>query len=170
MSPAGATSLARAASLGHAVVITASDRAAAGVYADRSGPLAAEGLQAMGFEAEVVVVPDGEQVGTQIRSAVDSGAVVVLTTGGTGLGPRDLTPEVTAPLLTRELPHLADWIARRGLEQGVATAVLSRGLAGMVDGCIVVNLPGSVGGVRDALWVLDQVLPHAVAQAAGGDH
>ncbi|MEL4358630.1 MULTISPECIES: MogA/MoaB family molybdenum cofactor biosynthesis protein [unclassified Luteococcus] len=157
--------------LGRAVVITASDRAAAGQYTDRSGPLAAQGLAAMGFSVDpVVLVPDGEPVGQAIAQAVAAGAAVVLTTGGTGLAPRDLTPEVTRPLLTRELPQLAALIAQRGVEAGVPTAVLSRGLAGLAGTTVVVNLPGSAGGVRDGLTVLEQVLPHAVAQARGRDH
>ncbi|MGO4957385.1 MogA/MoaB family molybdenum cofactor biosynthesis protein [Luteococcus sp. Sow4_B9] len=156
---------------GRAVVITASDRAFEQIYPDRSGPLAAEGLAAMGFAVDdVQVVPDGEAVGLAIREAVAAGASVVLTTGGTGLGPRDLTPEVTEPLLTRQLPQLAAQIAQRGIDAGVPTACLSRGLAGMAGRTIVVNLPGSVGGVRDGLAVLEQVLPHAVDQARGGDH
>ncbi|MEL4503799.1 MogA/MoaB family molybdenum cofactor biosynthesis protein [Luteococcus sp. H138] len=160
-----------AGDLGRAVVITASDRAAAGEYTDRSGPLAAQGLAAMGFAVDpVVLVPDGEPVGAAVAEAVAAGASVVLTTGGTGLAPRDLTPEVTRPLLTRELPHLAALIAQRGVEAGVPTAVLSRGLAGLAGRTVVVNLPGSAGGVRDALAVLEQVLPHAVAQVRGGDH
>ncbi|WP_420174253.1 MogA/MoaB family molybdenum cofactor biosynthesis protein [Luteococcus sp. OSA5] len=159
------------ASLGSAVVVTASDRASQGVYADRSGPLAAAGLAGMGFQVgPVQVVPDGQPVAEAITAAVAAGASVVVTTGGTGLGPRDLTPEVTAPLLTRELPQLAALIARRGIDAGVPTACLSRGLAGMVGQTIVVNLPGSAGGVRDGLAVLEQVLPHAVDQARGGDH
>ncbi|ROR54207.1 molybdopterin adenylyltransferase [Luteococcus japonicus] len=157
--------------LGRAVVITASDRAAAGIYEDRSGPLAAQGLAAMGFDVDpVVVVPDGEPVADALRAAVAEEVTVALTTGGTGLAPRDRTPEVTRPLLDRELPHLAALIAQRGVEAGVLTAVLSRGLAGAAGKTIVVNLPGSVGGVRDALAVLEQVLPHAVGQVSGHDH
>lgn len=152
-------------------VVTASDRAAAGQYQDRSGPLAAKGLASMGFAVDpVVVVPDGDPVRNALQTAIDDGVDVVLTTGGTGLTPRDLTPEVTAPLLTRQLPHLAAAIARRGIDAGVPTAMLSRGLAGMAGTTIVVNLPGSVGGVRDALAVLEPVLLHAVEQAHGSDH
>lgn len=158
-------------SLGAAWVIVASDRAFAGTYVDRCGPVLAEGLRAIGFEvASVQVVPDGDAVGVALRTAVAAGAAVAVTTGGTGLGPRDLTPEVTKSLLDKELPHLATLIALRGVDAGIPTAVLSRGLCGVADHTIVVNLPGSVGGVRDGLAVLAGVLPHAVAQINGGDH
>lgn len=151
-------------------VITASTRAAAGEYPDRSGPLLAGELQALGFEVGPVrVVADGEPVGQALRAAV--GAFdVVLTTGGTGLSPTDATPEQTRPLLSRELPQLAAEIARTGVTKGVPTAVLSRGLAGVAGNTLVVNLPGSTGGVRDAMEVLRPLLAHAVEQIRGGDH
>lgn len=153
-----------------ACVITASTRAAAGEYADRSGPLAAEGLQALGIEVgPIVVVPDGDPVGEALRGAI--GAYdIVLTTGGTGLSPTDATPEQTRPLLDREIPQLAAAIAAYGVAKGVATAVLSRGLAGVAGRTLVVNLPGSSGGVKDAMAVLGPVLVHAVEQIRGGDH
>lgn len=154
-----------------AVVVVASNRAAAGVYADAAGPLLVDGLRAMGFAVgSPVVVPDGEPVREALRTALDGGAAVVLTSGGTGLTPQDLTPEVTRPFLDRELPGLAEAIRARGREKGVATSVLSRGLAGTAGTSVVVNLPGSPGGCRDALEVLVEVLPHAVDQVAGGDH
>ena len=152
-------------------VIVASDRAAAGTYDDRSGPLAAEGLRSMGFEVDqVVVVPDGPPVAAAVHSAVASGCVLVVTTGGTGIGPRDLTPDVVAPLFDKDLPHLAAAVAARGVANGVPTAALSRGVAGTIRHTLVVCLPGSTGGVRDGLEVLRDVAPHAVAQLAGGDH
>ncbi len=153
-----------------ACVITASTRAAAGEYADRSGPLVAEGLQALGIDVgPIVVVPDGDPVGEALRGAL--GAYdIVLTTGGTGLSPTDATPEQTRPLLDREIPQLAAAIAAYGVAKGVATAVLSRGLAGVAGRTLVVNLPGSRGGVKDALAVLGPVLVHAVEQIRGGDH
>jgi molybdenum cofactor synthesis domain-containing protein len=153
-----------------ACVITASTRAAAGEYADRSGPLLADALQDAGFEvAPVVVVADGDPVGAALRAAI--GAFdIVLTTGGTGLSPADATPEQTRPLLDREIPQLATAIAQAGVAKGVPTAVLSRGLAGVADQTLVINLPGSRGGVRDALEVLLPVLAHAVDQIRGGDH
>lgn len=152
-------------------VIVASDRASAGDYADRSGQLLADGLRAIDFEVDAVtVVPDGDPVGAAIADAVAAGFAVVVTTGGTGIGPRDLTPEATRPLLDRELPHLAGAIVAHGLANGVPTASLSRGLCGLAGATIVVNLPGSTGGVRDGLAVLAEVLPHAVAQVRGADH
>ncbi len=152
-------------------VVVASNRAAAGVYEDATGPLLVEFLTRLGFEtAAPAVVADGEPVGDAIRAAVDAGARVVLTTGGTGLTPTDRTPEVTRPLLDAEIPGLAEAIRAHGVSKGVPTAVLSRGLAGRVGSCLVVNLPGSRGGVADALAVLEPVLPHAVEQVVGSDH
>lgn len=154
-----------------ALVVTASNRAAAGVYADRGGPLLVEGLRALGFEVDgPVVVRDGEPVEDALRSAVQDGYDVVLTTGGTGLTPGDLTPEMTRAVLDREVPGLAEAIRGHGVANGVPTAALSRGLAGVAGGTLVVNLPGSTGGCRDGLAVLGPVLAHAVSQVHGGDH
>jgi molybdenum cofactor synthesis domain-containing protein len=152
-------------------VVVASNRAAAGVYEDTTGPLIIEFLTGLGFETgPPVVVPDGEPVGEAISAAVAAGARVVLTTGGTGLTPTDRTPEVTRPLLDVEVPGLAEAIRAYGVSKGVATAVLSRGLAGRIGSCLVVNLPGSRGGVKDAIAVLEPVLVHAVEQVVGSDH
>jgi len=154
-----------------AVVVVASNRAAAGVYDDTTGPLIVDALRGLGFDVDDPVVrPDGEPVGAAIALAVRDGARVVLTTGGTGLTPTDRTPEVTRPLLDREVPGLAEAIRAAGVAKGVPTAALSRGLAGVSGSCLVVNLPGSRGGVKDALDVLRPVLGHAVEQIAGSDH
>ena len=154
-----------------AEVVVASNRAAAGVYEDTTGPLIVDFLRDLGFAVDTpVVVPDGEPVGVAIAAAAEGGARVVLTTGGTGLTPTDRTPEVTRALLDAEVPGIAEAIRAYGVAQGVPTAVLSRGLAGVVGTCLVVNLPGSRGGVKDGLAVLRPVLVHAVEQVVGSDH
>ncbi len=154
-----------------ATVIAASNRAAAGVYEDTTGPLIVAALEEAGFDVTgPVVVPDGDPVGEAIRAAVDGGARAVLTTGGTGLTPTDLTPEVTRALLDREVPGIAEAIRAYGAAQGVPTAALSRGLAGVAGQALVVNLPGSRGGVKDGLAVVVPLLRHAVEQITGSDH
>ena len=154
-----------------AAVVVASNRAAAGVYADSTGPLIVEALRADGWDVEdAAVVPDGEPVAEAIRAALAGGARAVLTTGGTGLTPTDRTPEVTGPLLDREVPGIAEAIRAFGVASGVPTAALSRGLAGISGDALVVNLPGSTGGVRDGLAVVLPLLRHAVEQIRGSDH
>lgn len=154
-----------------AAVIVASNRAAAGVYADTTGPLIADALRADGWSVvDPVVVRDGDPVGDAIRAAVADGARLVVTTGGTGLTPTDRTPEVTRAVLDREVPGIAEAIRAHGVAKGVPTAMLSRGLAGVVGSALVVNLPGSSGGVRDGLEVVVPVLRHAVEQIVGSDH
>jgi molybdenum cofactor synthesis domain-containing protein len=154
-----------------AAVITVSTRAAAGVYADKSGPIIADALRSAGFEVdEPVVVPDGEPVAEALRRAVAEGYAVIITNGGTGLNPNDHTPEMTRSVLDREAPQLAAAIARYGVDHGVPTAVLSRGTAGTAGSSLVVNLPGSSGGARDGMAVLVPLLDHAISQIRGGDH
>ena len=154
-----------------ATVVVASNRAAAGVYEDTTGPLIVAFLTELGFEVSgPVVVPDGDPVGEAIAAAVAAGARAVLTTGGTGLTPTDRTPEATRPLLDREVPGIADAIRSYGVAAGIPTAMLSRGLAGVAGRTLVVNLPGSRGGVKDGLEVLRPVLVHAVEQIVGSDH
>ncbi len=154
-----------------ATVIAASNRAAAGVYEDTTGPLIVKALADEGFDVTgPVVVPDGDPVARAIREAVDAGARAVITTGGTGRTPTDRTPEATRSLLDREVPGIAEAIRAHGIAQGVPTAALSRGLAGVVGRALVVNLPGSRGGVKDGLAVVVPVLRHAVEQIVGSDH
>lgn len=171
MSEQSAADPAVAAQRGTAVVITCSTRAAGGVYPDRGGPLVVEALRRWGFEvAEPTVVPDGPTVAEALKAALAQRPDLLVTTGGTGLSPTDGTPEATRALLDREVPGIAEAIRAAGLQAGVPTAMLSRGLAGVAGPTLVVNLPGSTGGVRDALTVLEPVVSHAVSQLRGGDH
>jgi molybdenum cofactor synthesis domain-containing protein len=156
-------------------VVTVSDRSAAGQREDRSGPLAAQLLAEHGLDVDrVVVVPDGiDSVRRAIKGAMRARVRLVLTTGGTGVAPRDLTPEATEPLLVTRLDGLAEAIRRRGAPD-VPAAVLSRGLAGLTDrepgATLIVNAPGSTGGVRDAVAVLGPLAAHVLAQVDGADH
>ena len=153
-----------------AIVIVASNRAAAGVYADTSGPLLVVGLRELGFEVgDPVVVPDGDPVAAALRAAVADAVDVVLTSGGTGITPTDETPEMTRRVLDYEVPGIAAAIRAYGLAK-VPAAALSRGLAGVAGRTLIVTLPGSTGGAKDGLAVLGPILRHAVEQLRGGDH
>jgi molybdenum cofactor synthesis domain-containing protein len=128
-------------------------------------------LRSAGCEVDgPVVIPDGAAVEATLRDAVTAGYDVVVTTGGTGLTPGDLTPEMTRLVIDREIPGIAEAIRAAGVSAGIPSAMLSRGLAGLASATLIVNLPGSTGGVRDGMSVLASVLEHALDQAAGGDH
>lgn len=154
-----------------ALVITVSNRAAAGVYEDRSGPILAAMLTEAGC-AQVDgprVVPDGEPVEAALREGVAQGYDVIVTTGGTGVTPLDLTPEMTRRVIDREIPGIAEAVRQVNREK-VPTSILSRGIAGHAGTTLIVNLPGSPGGVRDGMAVLAPIMRHVVEQLHGGDH
>jgi molybdenum cofactor synthesis domain-containing protein len=155
-----------------ALAVTVSNRAAAGIYEDKSGPILVEALRAAGCSVVdgPLVIPDGDSVQAALRDSVEAGYDVVVTTGGTGLTPGDQTPEMTRRVLDREVPGIAEALRSAGVAAGVPSAILSRGVAGLAGRTLIVNLPGSSGGVRDGMAVLGPVLEHAVSQVNGGDH
>ena len=154
-----------------AVVITASNRASAGVYADTSGEILAAGLTKLGYELkDPIVIPDNV---SQIQAAIElslAGKVdLIVTTGGTGVSPHDVTPEATAPLIKKLLPGIPEAFRAYSRDR-VPTTDLSRGLAGVTDSSLIINLPGSPGGVKDGLVIIERLAGHVHDQIAGVDH
>lgn len=154
-----------------AVVIVASTRASDGTYEDRTGPILMDTLAQWGFAATgPIVVPDGPAVGQALREALATRPELIFTTGGTGVSPTDRTPQETAPLLDLRIDGIPELLRATGVAKGLPVAVLSRGIAGVSNGTLVINLPGSRGGVNDALGVLRPIVTHAIDQVRGIDH
>ncbi len=159
--------------MSRAAVITVSDRSAAGERADASGPIAVAALREAGFDCDdAIVVPDGaDSVERALTAEVVAGVKLIVTSGGTGVAPRDQTPEGTTRVVTREIPGLAEELRRRGAAEKPA-GMLTRGIAGVVDphGALIVNLPGSPAGVASGIPVVVSVARHVLDQLGGGDH
>jgi molybdenum cofactor synthesis domain-containing protein len=154
-----------------AVVITASNRASAGVYADTSGEILAAGLTKLGYVLkDPIVIPDNiSQIQAAIESSLANKVDLIVTTGGTGVSPHDVTPEATAPLIKKLLPGISEAFRAHSREH-VPTTDLSRGLAGVTGSSLIINLPGSPGGVKDGLVIIERLAGHIHDQIAGVDH
>lgn len=154
-----------------AAIITASARASAGVYEDTSGEILKTGLQALGYEvSDVVIVPDDvKKISDAISVALSAQADLILTTGGTGISPTDVTPEATAPHIQKLLPGIPEALRAYSREK-VPTADLSRGLAGTNSSTLIINLPGSTGAVKDGLVIIERLAGHIHEQLRGKDH
>ncbi|WP_151526290.1 MogA/MoaB family molybdenum cofactor biosynthesis protein [Serinicoccus kebangsaanensis] len=161
-----------------AVAITVSDRSSDGRREDESGRLLVAALQDQGYAVTSTIVPDGvESVAEALREAVAGGARLIVSTGGTGMGPRDLTPEGTRQVITRENPGMAEHLRREGTRHTPFAAV-SRGVVGVVDwpaeqgtgGTLVINLPGRPAAVTEGMDIIGPLLPHVLSQIVGGDH
>jgi molybdenum cofactor synthesis domain-containing protein len=154
-----------------AVVITASNRASAGVYADTSGEILAAGLTKLGYELkDPIVIPDNiSQIQAAIELSLAGKVDLIVTTGGTGVSPHDVTPEATAPLIRKLLPGIPEAFRAYSRDR-VPTTDLSRGLAGVTGSSLIINLPGSPGGVKDGLVIIERLAGHVHDQIAGVDH
>lgn len=150
-----------------AALVIASTRAAAGVYEDECAPLIQRWLAGKGYAVQrAEVVPDGDAVRDALTHCLNGKPSVLITSGGTGLSADDVTPEMTAPFLTRSLPGIMEAVRRAGAAK-TPMAALSRGHAGVSGTTFVINLPGSPGAVQDGLTVLDPILDHICAQLEG---
>jgi molybdenum cofactor synthesis domain-containing protein len=154
----------------NALVVVASRRASQGIYEDTSGPILAQGLRDLGFSVELKVVDDGEPVAKALSEAVNRNLELIITSGGTGLTPRDLTPEMTSRFIDKPLPGIAEALRFDGITQGISMAPLSRAIAGISKNTLIINVAGSAGAARDAVRVLSPILLHAIDQMKGGDH
>ena len=154
-----------------AVVITASNRASAGVYADTSGEILAAGLTKLGYELkDPIVIPDNiSQIQAAIELSLAGKVDLIVTTGGTGVSPHDVTPEATAPLIKKLLPGFPEAFRAYSRDR-VPTTDLSRGLAGVTGSSLIINLPGSPGGVKEGLVIIERLAGHVHDQIAGVDH
>jgi molybdenum cofactor synthesis domain-containing protein len=154
-----------------AAIITASNRASAGVYEDTSGEVLKDGLEEQGYEvSSLVVIPDDrEKIASEISHALSQKIDLIVTTGGTGISPTDVTPDATAPLIEKFLPGIPEAMRAYSREK-VPTADLSRAVAGVTGKSLIINLPGSPGGVRDGLVIISRLAPHVFEQLAGKDH
>lgn len=154
-----------------AQVIVASTRAAAGVYPDRSGPILVDGLSALGFSVDgPVVVADGAPLDAELRKAIADGYDLVITSGGTGVSPTDVTPELTAALIDKPVPGIAEALRAFAVNNGVPMGMISRGIAGFAGRTLIVNVAGSKGAAQTAVLVLKPVLAHVIGQFHGTDH
>lgn len=152
-------------------VITISTRAAQGIWEDTSGPYLVQELKKLAIDCDApVVIADGPEITTELKKAIASKFDLVLTNGGTGLSPTDITPELTSALLEKPSPGINEAIRLNGLNKKVFFSSLSRGVSGVSGKTLVINLPGSLNGVKDAMEVLKEILPHALSQIAGEDH
>ena len=154
-----------------AAIITASARASAGVYEDTSGEILKTGLKTLGYEvSDVVIVPDDvKQISDAIATALSAQVNLIVTTGGTGISPTDVTPEATAPHIQKLLPGIPEALRAYSREK-VPTADLSRGIAGTSGSTLILNLPGSPGAVKDGLVIIERLAGHVHEQLRGKDH